>query len=420
VSQLKLWRYLMKTYPRKKCTICIPFEKSQYDDIFKDTKKFRLHIDDTITRFPEPFPVGIVGGYVMKDIRRSKKLGIGIRRISVAGKDYSVRPSFVMPYMTGFVPDVEKALYLRRFDVPFYGLAHVFGRNPMYWYRMENHLGRNSLVGTTVHRNTLLPEHLVADEKHSHLAGEKSFVATTVAKECILGVAVAENAGEVALTKAYGIFAEEAKSIKPDYKPETVNTDGWAATQKAWMAIFPGILTICCFLHVFIKIRDRAKMKYHGIFLDAASKLWNCYRALNKKSFSQRIRRLVEWCEACSNLPTVILDPIKKLRKNRRLYAAAYDHPGCHRTSNMLDRLMQRMDRHLFSTQYFHGSYATAELNIRGWTLIYNFTPSNPMTIKKYQGKKSPADRLNGFSYHDNWLQNLLISASLKDFRPTP
>jgi hypothetical protein len=81
---------------------------------------------------------------------------------------------------------------------------------------------------------------------------------------------------------------------------------------------------------------------------------------------------------------------------------------------------MQRMDRHLYSTQYFHGSYATAELNIRGWALIYNLTPSNPMTIKKYQGKKSPADRLNGFSYHDNWLQNLLISASLKDFRPTP
>ena len=53
----------------------------------------------------------------------------------------------------------------------------------------------------------------------------------------------------------------------------------------------------------------------------------------------------------------------------------------------MFDRLMQRMDRHFFSRQYFHGSSDTAELNIRGWVLIYNFTPSNPMTIKKYQGK---------------------------------
>ena len=62
----------------------------------------------------------------------------------------------------------------------------------------------------------------------------------------------------------------------------------------------------------------------------------------------------------------------------------------------------------------------TAELNIRGWALIYNFTPSNLMTIKKYQGKKCPADRLNGFAYSENWLENLLISASLKDFRCPP
>jgi hypothetical protein len=183
-----------------------------------------------------------------------------------------------------------------------------------------------------------------------------------------------------------------------------------------------------CFLHVFIKIRDRAKLKFRELFLEAASLLWNCYRAVSKKSFSQRIRRLAEWCDAHPNVPAVIADPIKKLRKNRQLYAAAYDHPfdkaqgkpNCHRTSNMLDRLMQRMDRHLFSTQYFHGSATTAELNIRGWALIYNFTPSNPMTIKKYQGKKSPANRLNGFSYHENWLENLLIAASLKDFRPSP
>jgi hypothetical protein len=356
----------------------------------------------------------------MKDSRKSKKLHLCIRRIIVAGKSYSVRPSFVLPYMVGFVSEVDKALYLRRFDVPFYGLSYVFGHYPMYWYRLENHLGRSSLVGTTIHRDTELPPHLVADEKHTHIVGVKAYVATTVAGNCILGTAVANNADEVALTKAYGIFAEEAKRVKPDYNPKTVNTDGWAATQKAWRVLFPSILIICCFLHVFIKIRDRAKLKFHDQFLAAASKLWDCYRADNKKSFSQRIRRLVEWCKDHSDLPAVIVDPIKKLRKNIQFYSDAYDHPRCHRTSNMLDRLMQRMDRHLFSTQYFHGSSDTAELNIRGWALIYNFTPSNPMTIKKHQGKRCPADRLNGFAYHENWLENLLISASLKDFRLPP
>ena len=410
----------MKTTPRDKCSICLPFERSTYDENTKDSKKFRSHINDKIAHFPELFPVKITGGYEMKDSRKSKKLCLCIRRIIVAGKSYSVRPSFVLPYMTGFVSEVEKALYLRRFDVPFYGLAYVFGHCPMYWYRLENHLGRNSLVGTTIHRDTALPPHLVADEKHTHIAGVKAYVATTVAGNCILGAAVANNADEVALTKAYSVFTEEAKRIKPDYKPKTVNTDGWAATQKAWRVLFPSILIICCFLHVFIKIRDRAKLKFHDKFLDAASKLWDCYRADNKKSFSQRIRRLVEWCETHSDLPAVIVDPIKKLRKNIKFYSGAYDHPECHRTSNMLDRLMQRMDRHLFSTQYFHSSSDTAELNIRGWALIYNFTPSNPMTIKKHQGKRCPADRLNGFAYHENWLENLLISASLKDFRLPP
>ena len=89
----------MKTYSREKCSICIPFEKSNYDEIIKDSKKFRLHIDATMTQFPELLPVGIANGYVMKDSRKSKKPSIEIRRISIAGKDYSVRPSFVMPYM---------------------------------------------------------------------------------------------------------------------------------------------------------------------------------------------------------------------------------------------------------------------------------------------------------------------------------
>jgi hypothetical protein len=29
-------------------------------------------------------------------------------------------------------------------------IAHVFGRDAMYWYRLEQGLGRFSLVGTTV------------------------------------------------------------------------------------------------------------------------------------------------------------------------------------------------------------------------------------------------------------------------------
>jgi hypothetical protein len=384
-----------------------------------NAEAFRTDIDKQIARFPEIFPAEIVNGYLMKEIRRSVKLSISIRRIKIAGTSYTILPSFVMPYMTGFVEDVEKVLFLRKFNVPFWGLAYVFGRNPMYWYRMENHIGRNSIVGTTIQKAEQLPKHVSADEKHTWILGDKCYIATTTAHGCILGASIAANAGEVALTNAYGVFKEEAKHLQPDYEPTTVNTDGWPATQKAWKNLFSTIFVICCFLHVFIKIRDRAKKKYKEIFEETATKLWDCYGALTKKSFSQRVRRLVEWGQKAS-LPSVILKPIEKLKANLALYASAYDFPGAHRTSNMIDRLMQRMDRHLFSTQYFHGTFSSAELNIRGWALINNFAPSNPLTVKKYGGIRSPAERLNGFCYHENWLQNLLISASLGGFRGAP
>ncbi|SLM29579.1 hypothetical protein MTBBW1_1880016 [Desulfamplus magnetovallimortis] len=61
-----------------------------------------------------------------------------------------------MPYMVGYTDEVEKALFLRRFDVPFWALTYVFGKNDDYWYRMENHFGRYHVVQTVVK----LPENL--------------------------------------------------------------------------------------------------------------------------------------------------------------------------------------------------------------------------------------------------------------------
>ena len=324
-----------------------------------------------------------------------------------------------MPYMTGITDEVEKALFMRKFNVPFWALSYVFGKDPMYWYRIEKSLGRNSLVGTTVRNPADIPQHLGADEKHTWILGDKVYVATTVGNECILGTSVSKDAGEQSLQDGYQVFKDEAQCLKPAYTPTTVNMDGWKATRNAWKALFTSVVIICCFLHVFIKIRDRAKKKYKDIYNEAASKLWDCYHAEKKIAFSQRVRRLIEWCDK-NNMPSVIANPIKKLRQNIADYKVAYDHPDAYRTSNMVDRLMQRMHRHLFSTQYFHGSMTAAELSIRGWALIQNFAPYNPRTVKKLNGFKSPAERLNQFKYHDNWLHNLFISASLGGYRSPP
>ena len=408
-----------KSTHRKNRTICLPFSQEEYFTSIDKAEMFRECIDKRIELFPELFPEEIYDGYRMKEIKVSKKMSLPTRRIKADGISFTIRPSFVMPYMTGFTDEIEKALFLRKFNVPFWALAHVFGKDHMYWYRMEQALGRNSIVGTTVKDPVDIPIHLGADEKHTRISGNKVYVATTVGGQCILGASVAKDAGEESLKKAYGVFKNEAQCKKPDYSPETVNIDGWKATRKAWSFLFTSVVIICCFLHIFIKIRDRAKKKHKAAFIDVASRLWDCYDAENKTSFSQRIRRLVEYCKK-HNIPAVISDPINKLRKNLSSYTTAYDFPKSQRTSNMVDRLMQRMDRHLFSTQYFHGTIASAELSIRGWALIQNFAPYNPRTVKLLNGAMSPAERLNKFRYHDNWLHSLLISASLGGYRSPP
>ncbi len=281
------------------------------------------------------------------------------------GISYTIRPSFVMPYHVAFSADVENALFLKKFDVPFWALSHMFGKDAMYWYRMKQSLGRNSIIGTTIKDSDLLPEHLASDEKHSRLKGNKIYVATTVGENCIFGASVSKDTGENSLKEGYGIFRDEDLDVNPDYQPKSVNTDGWKATINAWKPLFSGISVIACFLHVFIKIRDRSSKKFKDLFDYVDDKIWDCYEAKSKASFSQRVRRFCEWADA-EKLPVVISKPIMKLKNNLSAYSKAYDLPGCHRTSNMVDRLMQRMDRHLFSTFYFHGSLQAAELSIRG------------------------------------------------------
>ena len=92
---------------------------------------------------------------------------------------------------------------------------------------MEQQLGHLSLVGTTVRDPTLLPENLAADETHPRLLGEKVYIATTVAEECLLGASIALNVGDVALTKAYGQFKEEAADVNPDYALGCLKMSFW-------------------------------------------------------------------------------------------------------------------------------------------------------------------------------------------------
>ena len=403
------------TSPCKRITLPITMEK--YGEIIGDCCAYRKWIDGMIIQHPELFPDVIRDGYRLHDERGSEKLGgIRLRRICLNTRDaegkkqiFTIAPSGVMPYLVGYTDEVEKALFLRRFDVPFWALTYVFGRDDNYWYRLENHFGRYNLVQTVVKDPQKLSHHLLADEKITWLNGEEVVVATTVGDDCFLGASVALGADTESLTEAYQHFRDEAQVLEPDYAPETVNTDGWNATQPAWLNLFPMIIIIECFLHAFIKIRERAK-HLKDTFSQLSQQVWNVYHAVDAAAFRSQAEALRLWAE--QHTTGYVLEAVLKLCAKTERFVLAYNYPLAHRTSNMLDRHMNSMARWLDSTRFFHGHWLSAERSIRAWALLHDFGPYCPRA-KISQTYSSPAHKLNRFVYHKNWLHNLLISTSM-------
>jgi hypothetical protein len=396
-------------------TICLPIGKDAYLDLVEDPRRFRGWLDQAFRDGPELFPKDFAQGYRLKDDRSSAKTGLRLRRVRLksTGASFSVRPAFVLPYMAGWTDDAQGPLFLRAFGVPFWAIARVFGKDPSYWYRLEVSLGRNSILGTTA-RQAALPEHLLADEHHQTRDGAKNYIATTVAEGCCLGAALAQTATAEDLQAAYAVFAQEAKNVQADYQPQTVSVDGWAATHQAWRALFPLVALLRCFLHGWLALRSRGKLS--AAFAELSRKVWEAFRTPHRRSFAQRLRRLWEWAQA-QELTPWLLEQVQKLCGRAREYGEAYRHPGGHRTSNMLDRLMRSMSRYFEDAQHLHGSPEACEQHCRAWALLHNFRPWHPATTRANGGWRSPAERLNQHRYHDGWLQNLLVSASLGGYR---
>lgn len=400
-------------------TICVPApSEADYEKLIKNPNSFRAFLDPIIEKSPELFPEGISRGYWLHSIVHSKKLNLTTRRIQlVINNDvYQIRPDSVLPYMVGLTDDVEKALYLRRFGIPLEALAYVFGRNPSYWYRLYQAIGRFSIVGTTIKAPEAIPLNLTSDEKHSKRKGNKIFIPTTVSCGCFLGVDIVPTAKTTDLVKGYGTFRQEAQNLKPDYQPETVNTDGWDQTQLSWQQLFPGVAIILCFLHSILDIQKRCR-KDKVLWKKVTGRLWHIYKAPSKRHFGQRLRRVREWAKQNIKTSKTIFNRLIKLKDKSKQFQVAYDHPEGARTSNMVDRLMNYQDRLLFNMQRFHGSEEAARRYLRAMALIWNFHPYGRRTITSSPDRHTPFKDLNGFEYHDNWLRNLLIAGSMNGYR---
>lgn len=407
----------MATQVKKNKTIVLPISEEKYGAYIKCPQLARAMLEEFLVRHPELFPEQTLeAGFTLKGKDRvSKKLDIQLRRIKIGGVLYRIRPSFALPYMRGQVTDAEKALLLVRFGVPFWVLAIVFGRNPMYWYRLFISLGYFNIVGTTVYNRDNVPKHLLADEFHIRIKGVKAYVATIIGGACFLGAEVCVKADEYSLRNAYGVFKAEVQAIWTNYQPLSINTDGWTATQNALKWLFKDSIIVECFLHAVIKVRDRATKVLQPYAQVAFDKVWNIYNAVSKRQMAQLIRRLKEWTTTVPESP--MKDNLLKLCKKKPKWMAHFDTPQAYRTSAHLDRIMKIMERHAINSQMFHATVSSTSMNFRALALIYNFSPSCPAVTQKYPELVSPAARLNGYTYSQSWLENLLIAASLNGFR---
>lgn len=399
-------------------TITLPISEKIYADFMINNDFAHKLIQSAYDKMPELFPVDLSLGYKLNGrTRPSKKMdGFQMRKIKVSGITYQLRPSFMFPYCREKVDFVSKGLLLLKFGVPFWALAFVFGYNEAWWYRIYIFLSTYDVVGTTVYASEDLPKHILADEHHIKAQGNKKYVATTVGGSCFLGMEVCDGASELDLIQGYGIFKTECELVDGDYAPLSVNTDGWLATQKAWQTLYGNIKIIECFLHAYLKIRDRATKKLRAAFKEIGDKVWDIYQADTKRQVAQRIRRLQEWVtknvQSCAMKENVL-----KLCNKKNKWLEHIDNPMAERTSNMLDRLMRAMKKHKMNSQMFHSTTEATTKNFRAFALVYNFTPSVPIVWKDKVELKSPAARLNKRVYADNWLENLIISANRHFFR---
>jgi hypothetical protein len=395
--------------------ICLPFaSEAQYRDYVDYPTQYRQYLTGMLGQHPELFPKDMDQGFTLHDCYVSVKQDLIVRRIKLkaTGAVFTLRPSFVMPYMIARTEAVEKALYLRQWGVPFDALAYVFGRDAMFWYRAWLAFGRPSLVGTTVKEPQKLPRDLVADEKLTRVARQQVYVPTTVGGGCFLGVSVVEAADTETLERGYGEFAKEAKALVPAYQARSVCTDGWEATRQAWRRLFPKITLVLCFLHSILKIKKHCAGQLRHRVLDRA---WQLYQAATKRQFAQRLRRMAEWTPAHLSGPVATM--VLKMCRRRADCTPAYDCPQAHRTSNAVDRLLNYQDRLLYAMRYCHATTASARLAVRAMALQWNFHPYGARLRRDQPSRVSPFDDLNGFQYPPNWLHNLLIASSMGGLR---
>ncbi len=411
---------LLSNANRGRQTIRIPVNESTHVSMLSDAVAFRTKLDELMNLYPELFPECIIReGYHLKELKSSRRLK-GFSYYTIRTPDrrvtYTVQPCYVLPYLIGFTQEVAEALELMMYGVPSHKITQMYGRNDTYWDNLFNSLGRFSVVGTLVKSPQQLPEDYCADEKITWWNGQKISVCMVAAKNCLFCCEATLSGCAAGLQRAYGVFKQEASRLKKSFAPMSINIDGWRATRLAFKNLFASTMLVLCFLHGFIKIRKVAQKEPHVETL--YDYIWQAYHAENAEDFQQGIKDLQAWMKTVQ-LKESTQKNVQKLIDKSTEYQQAYQRTQAHRTSNTVDRPMRVLDRFLFNKQYFHGHFKNAQLKTRAFANCFNFMPLSKRCLKYKQKPElyCRAAQFNQKVYRQNWLENLIVAASLNGYR---
>ena len=116
--------------PRSPSRVVIPRESSyrvpfaseaHYKECMADVTKYRTYLTEVAQHHPELFPQALAQGYWFHARYHVRKPDVSLRRIKLkaTGAVFTLRPSFLLPYGIGRTAEVENALFLRQWGVPF-------------------------------------------------------------------------------------------------------------------------------------------------------------------------------------------------------------------------------------------------------------------------------------------------------------
>ena len=107
-------------------TLRLPLSEADYERFMNEGAFAKAQLDELYERHPELFPAEFNQGYALYGFSEpSRKQQLQCRRIrlTAGGMVFTVAPAFVMPYLSATVAEVDKALFLMRFHVPFFAFT---------------------------------------------------------------------------------------------------------------------------------------------------------------------------------------------------------------------------------------------------------------------------------------------------------